>query len=115
MPEKIAYLNKRSVSDPNLVVKAIEAAKLGVVSRNLRDDLKGEHELAEFSPAQLDVIRLVADGLSNREIAAQRDTSERAVESLLQRASKVLGIEQSEETNTRVRVAKAYIKQVGSA
>lgn len=64
---------------------------------------------------QAELLRLVAEGLTNAEIARRRVVSERAVETALARVATRLGIESSDGRNVRVLLVKAYVALTGEA
>jgi DNA-binding NarL/FixJ family response regulator len=111
IPRNAAYLVKDRVAEPGMVKSAIEAALRDRVGREFRDDKK-THQLSEVSRSQLEVLKLVALGRSNTEIAESRGTTVRAVENLVKRALEAAGIN-SGEGNTRVVAAREFIKVAG--
>jgi DNA-binding NarL/FixJ family response regulator len=111
IPRHAAYLVKDRVAEPGMVKSAIEAALRDRVGREFRDDKK-THQLSEVSRSQLEVLKLVALGRSNTEIAESRGTTVRAVENLVKRALEAAGIN-SGEGNTRVVAAREFIKVAG--
>lgn len=109
---RLAYLDKREVVSSVAVVEALEAA--------LRDDAHARrvsHDadaaIAKLSRSQLDVLRMLAEGLSNTEIAAQRGISKRAAESLIQRTIAALGIVPDERRSPRVQAVRLYFQSTG--
>jgi DNA-binding NarL/FixJ family response regulator len=64
--------------------------------------------LAELSAKQLEVLKLIADGLSNQQIADARQTSVRAVEGMVSRIFDALGIDVQDAGNSRVDAVKKY-------
>jgi DNA-binding NarL/FixJ family response regulator len=66
---------------------------LGNIGRSLRGGaVPGEAPLTGFSEREIDVIRLVGDGLETREIAAKLSYSERTVKNVLQGIMLRLGL-----------------------
>ena len=112
IPKNAAYLNKERIADPGVVIEAIEAALRDRVRSNFRDDKKA-HPLVDVSRSQLAVLQMVALGMSNSEIAKERDTSIRAVENLVKRALIAAGIDPEAGGNPRVTAAREYIKVAG--
>jgi DNA-binding NarL/FixJ family response regulator len=112
IPKNAAYLNKERIADPGVVIEAIEAALRDRVRSNFRDDKK-DHPLVDVSRSQLAVLQMVALGMSNAEIAKERDTSIRAVENLVKRALIAAGIDPDAGGNPRVTAAREYIKVAG--
>ncbi|MEY3909132.1 MAG: hypothetical protein RLZZ90_1039 [Actinomycetota bacterium] len=113
LPTNAAYLVKDRMTDPALLMKAIDAAIRKTVRRNFRDDKNLSHSLSAVSKNQMDVLRSVALGLSNAQIAAERGTTIRAVENLVNRAFQAAGINLDAAENPRVAAARAFIKVAG--
>ena len=111
IPKNAAYLVKDRMAESGMLRSAIDAALRDRVTRELRDDKKS-HALSEVSRSQLDVLKLVALGRSNQEIAEARGTTVRAVENLVKRAFEAAGISQN-EGNARVMAAREFIKIAG--
>ena len=63
---------------------------------------------------QLDVLRLVAMGASNSEIAARLSLDSKSVEGVTRRISKALGIKSDQNNNQRVQMARAYLRATGA-
>jgi DNA-binding NarL/FixJ family response regulator len=101
------------MADTGVLRKAIDAAFSNRVSKDLRDDKSSSHKLADVSRSQLDVLRMVAMGLSNHEIAAQRGTTVRAVEHLVKRAFASAGVDATAPGNSRVVAAREFISVAG--
>ena len=112
IPKNAAYLNKERIADPGVLRDAIEAALRDRVKEEFRDDKRG-HRLENVSRSQLAVLQMVALGMSNAEIAAERDTTIRAVENLVKRAFLAAGIDPEAGGNPRVTAAREYIKVAG--
>jgi len=64
---------------------------------------------------QVELLRMVADGLTNSEIAKRRVVSERSVETALARVAKALEIQPDAGENPRVLLAQAYYALAGGA
>ena len=112
IPKNAAYLNKERIADPGVLRDAIEAALRDRVKEEFRDDKRG-HRLENVSRSQLAVLQMVALGMSNAEIATERDTTIRAVENLVKRAFLAAGIDPDAGGNPRVTAAREYIKVAG--
>ena len=113
IPKNAAYLLKERLSDPNLLNAAIEAALRDRVGPEFRDDLKPSHPLVNVSRIQLDVLRMIAKGMSNQQIADARGTSLRAVENLVNRAISAAGIDAESKTSARVIAVREFIRVAG--
>jgi DNA-binding NarL/FixJ family response regulator len=113
IPKNAAYLRKDRMADTGVLKAAIEAASRDRVSKQFRDDKTIQHQLTNVSRSQLDVLRMVAMGLSNHEIAAQRGTTVRAVEHLVKRAFTAAGVDADAPGNARVVAARQFITVAG--
>jgi len=80
IPAGCGFIRKDMIADSAAVVAAIEEVIAGKV--RVRHDA-AQNELTKLTPAQMQVLRMVAQGYSNASIAQKRETSVRAVELLL--------------------------------
>ncbi len=112
IPKNAAYLAKDRITDPKMLSQAIDAALRGRAGKEFRDD-KRDYALADLSRSQLAVLQMVALGMSNTEIAKERDTTIRAVENLVKRAFQAAGINTESGGNPRVNAAREYIRIAG--
>lgn len=106
IPSQAAYLNKAAVLAGDALIDALEAALADRPPR--RDDRDGTDPFSALSQDQLDVLRLVAEGLSNAEIGARRGTTAHAVEQVFQRVLRALGVPRVPTINQRVVAARLY-------
>jgi DNA-binding NarL/FixJ family response regulator len=113
-----SYLSKRSSFATDVLTRAVLAAARGevVVDPYLveRSTPRDGSALADLTPGQLSVLRLVAEGLSNQAIAEQLGLAERSVESHLQAIYQRLGVTGSGR-NRRVGAVLAFLEQTGRA
>ena len=68
----------------------------------------------DLTDLQIETMRLIADGLSNAEIARQRVVTERAVEMSIRRIVRSLGYTSDSSLNTRALIIRAYYEMTGS-
>jgi DNA-binding NarL/FixJ family response regulator len=113
VPKNAAYLLKERLADPNVLNDAIEAALRDRVGAEFRDDLKPSHPLVNVSKTQLEVLRMIAKGLSNQQIAEERGTTLRAVENLVNRAIAAAGIDAKSKTSARVIAVREFVRVAG--
>ena len=111
LPKGSGYLLKSSVQDATALVEALRSVSRSSAPAPRQNDSK--HELSVLSRTQLEVIRLVAQGKSNEEIAQQRGTTVRAVRQTIARASKAMGIPEDGGPEKRVLAALNYIRVAG--
>ena len=108
-PQGTAYLSKSDVTDFSLVVASVVS-----VARNpLAKRAPALRSLPPLTSGQLDVLRLVADGMSTQAIAEERQVSIKAVEQAISRLSEVLEIPRGSSSNQRVQLARAYLELAG--
>ncbi len=109
-----AYLRKSQLANTQELVEALEAVLKDRVSVRFRHDLDSTRPLAKLSRKQLGVLALVAQGLSNSQIAEMRGTTVRAVEGMVSRVFEALNINPSADGNARVEAARTFLKATGS-
>ena len=107
-----AILAKDDMRDPSVLLAAIEEAFRGR-GGSREPALSVDAGVRQLSTSQLEVLALVAEGLTNGAIAEQRETSERAVEKQLKRIYDVLGLAANRDQNARVLAAMKYAQALG--
>lgn len=112
LPQGSQYLVKSAVSDIQILKEAIELSMTGS-SRRKRTVMTGS--IAGLSNIQLATLTLVAEGLSNSEIARRRQVTEKSVEAVINRIAKALMLTPNEQTNQRVQLAKIYFEATGQS
>ncbi len=115
VPYGSVYMEKGGLSDLTKIRRGIEKSIInGEIGQNKNNvDIKTLPRLSNLSNSQVEIIRLVADGLSNSEIAKQRLVTEKSVEQTLSRIMKKLNMPMDERKNRRVELAKFYRYQTG--
>jgi len=108
LPDGTRYVVKQALSDIDMLLAAIESA-----AEHPCDDAPDAIGTA-LTDTQIEILRLVAAGLSNTEIARVRFVDEKTVEQAIARTSKKLGIEATSATNRRVALARAYYRLIGA-
>ena len=68
----------------------------------------------DLTNVQIEIVRMVAHGNSNLEIANSRGVTEKSIEQTLSRILKKVEIGQDETKNRRVELALYYLRQTGS-
>lgn len=116
LPGGSVYMVKSELSDARALARAIGnsirmASDEGLVQQPVLPRPKGS--TASLTDAQVEVARMVAEGLSNAEIAARRGVSATSVERLIMRVARELGIETTSASNRRVMIAREYLRQTG--
>jgi DNA-binding NarL/FixJ family response regulator len=115
-PERVGYLLKERVRDVAILVDALRRLADGetvvdptivskLVARRRRKD-----PLADLSDREREVMGLVAEGLSNKAIAARLFVTERTVEAHVKHIFLKLGLTASPESHRRVQAVLAYLR-----
>lgn len=113
VPAGAAYLRKDNIHDIDGLVATIDKVSRTKAGRAEREDKVKNHLLAGLSNSQIQALRLVALGYSNAEIAAMRQTTERAVRNLLHRTYAALGVQESDSRHARVEAVRIFIAAAG--
>lgn len=109
LPEGVAYLVKSSISDLTEIGAAVNQSISKVAhtkSKEYADAIK--IDVCVVSEAQAETLRLLSQGLTNQAIAELRGTSLRAVENMIQRTYKALGLSNSNSRNQRVEAVSLW-------
>ena len=116
LPVNTKYLLKRDLSDsaalPRALTEAVHAAT-GQLSSAIVPPLQ-PRTTAGLTETQLEVMRLVAEGYSNGGIAKQRTVTEGAVEKMIHRIGRQLGVDAESQSNQRVLIAREYLRLTGA-
>ena len=115
-PERVGYLLKERVFDVAILVDALRRIADGetvvdptivsrLVGRRRRDD-----PLAELTAREREVLALVAEGLSNKAIAARLFVTERTVEAHVKQIFLKLGLRTSPDSHRRVLAVLAFLR-----
>lgn len=116
LPGGAAYLAKGEMSSVDAIIRALAASMKAAASPTTRalpprSSLRGS--TAALTDNQVEVARMVADGLSNAEIAARRGVSAATVERTIMRIAQALSIETTSATNRRVLIAREFMRRDG--
>jgi DNA-binding NarL/FixJ family response regulator len=123
IPHGTKIILKRSVSDLSIItyalIESISAAKDGSAMKwiNIHTTIPENSFisiLSELTDIQIETLRLVAQGLSNSEIAKVRFVSEKSVEQIVARIAQHLSITPDRRRNLRVVLAGVYFKWLGA-
>jgi DNA-binding NarL/FixJ family response regulator len=115
-PEQVGYLLKERVSDVAVLVDALRRIIDGetVVDPTIVSRLFGRRRranpLAELTEREREVLSLVAEGLSNKAIAARLFVTERTVEAHVKQIFMKLGLTANPESHRRVLAVLAYLR-----
>lgn len=111
LPPGALYLVKQDIVDTETLAKAVTRAHES--SRSTRST--GNHsKRLELTDGQVEVLRLMSEGLSNGEIARRRGVKEKAIEQTISRIAKRLELRAGSEVNQRAQLVRAYFELTGT-
>lgn len=100
IPEGATYLVKSQISSAASLKSAIEESIVGPgLSQKA---IKNSEDQYIVSSMQGEILRMIADGLSNAAIAREKNVTLRAAEALVQRTFTALGVKGNPDVNSRV-------------
>lgn len=109
---KVAYLHKKKVADPGLLIEALDSVMTGAIKKE-SFPFEATEQISHLTKSQYQALEWLAEGLSNQEIAAKRGTTVQSVEQMLGRLYKNLGLRETGNRSLRVRAAGFYKEQLG--
>ena len=114
-PYGSVYLQKSAIGDISKIKRGIERSveNAKVASSKSNIQLKDLGTNISLTDVQIEIVRMVASGLSNSEIAAIRDVTEKSIEQTLSRILKKTNIDMDDKKNRRVELALYYLRQTG--
>lgn len=113
-PPGTQYVTKRSVGGIETLVTALRDAVEAAAGRASGGAVRtGDSPVHALTDTQVETLRLVAQGLTNAEIARRRSVSEGSVEATITRLAKALGVEPTATRNQRVHMAQVYFRSLG--
>ena len=100
IPDPTVYIVKSEIKSISNLLLAIEESieKTGKFQRSFT----ASSEKITITASQAEILRMIADGLSNASIAKERDITLRAAEALIQRTFLALGVNGDPNVNPRV-------------
>jgi DNA-binding NarL/FixJ family response regulator len=123
LPHGVQIVLKRSVADLSVlsfaITQSLESSSINSSAQWVRSH-SSLHEnafltvLSEFTDIQVATLRLVAQGLSNSEIAKVRFVSEKSVEQIVARIAQHLKVTPDRSKNLRVVITGEYFKWIGA-
>lgn len=112
LPTGSYYMAKNSISEPGEIALAlldsISLAKSGSVC-----EIRTSVPALNLSNGQYELIRFIAEGLSNKEIASRKVVTIKSAENSIARLAKKLQIQDLTANSQRVLIAKKYFELIG--
>lgn len=110
VPNGTVYLTKQRVTN---LTELREAVNSSLDEARFTSGPQHIPDFGRLSDIQIETLRLVAQGLSNAEIAKRRFVKEKSIELTISRVAKALGIEANPGMNQRVHIARVYFRAIG--
>ena len=109
LPLGTRYITKSSLDDVNQLITVILRAK----SEPLKTERNTHNGKTDLTDHQIDILRQIAAGISNAEIARTLGISDKAVENTVTRIIDVLDIPRDSSLNPRVQLVRAFSSLAG--
>ena len=113
LPLGTVYIGKQEVTSGQMLTDAIELAMANTFSDFSGKNQESISRVYKLSDSQIEIMRLVAAGLSNARIAELQYITEAAVGKAVARLIRQLDIVASKNQNQRVLIAQAYYTAIG--
>ncbi len=112
LPDDAAFVCKANLNSPEELVNALEAA-LTNSATSLRGLERQDSPLRNLTSTQIDILRLIAMGWTNAEIAEQRGSTQRSVEQMVHKIFAALDVKSDPRKSPRVEAVKLYNQAFG--
>jgi DNA-binding NarL/FixJ family response regulator len=123
VPAGTKILIKKSIVDFTVLCRAINESKISAIEKHKVTWINGNtslHEqgvmalMAHLTNTQAEVLRLVADGMTNAQIGRTRYVSEKSVEQVISRVAQELNVQPDANMNMRVQLVGEYYRWLGA-
>ena len=104
IPEGTVYVVKSEIATADDLVEVVQSS----IERRVIRDSDSASDKVVLTQVHGEVLRLIAEGLSNSAIAKERNTTLRAAESMVQRTFLALGIGSDADRNARVLAVRMW-------
>jgi DNA-binding NarL/FixJ family response regulator len=112
-PSGYAFLQKNLIDSTDRLMEVVESALNDAVASRVVISEEPGNELNKLTPTQLELVRLMAAGLTNSQIAERRGSTLRAVERLITRTFEILDLNDDPQHNPRVLATNLYTRAFG--
>ena len=123
VPAGTKILIKKSIVDFTVLCTAINESKVSAIEKHKVVWINGNTSLQEqgvmalmahLTNTQAEVLRLVADGMTNAQIGRTRYVSEKSVEQVISRVAQELYVQPDANMNMRVQLVGEYYRWLGA-
>jgi len=113
LPEGSIYLSKSFVADTSEISESLHESMRLVKDKSLPCVIRYPKSQLQLTTGQFELIRLIADGLSNKEIARKKFVTLKSTENSIARLAKKLDLKDTNTNSQRVLIAKRYFQMIG--
>lgn len=123
IPAGAKMLIKKSIVDITVLCAAINESRVSAIEKHKVIWISGntsfqDHAvaglMAHLTNTQAEVLRLVADGMTNAQIGRTRFVSEKSVEQVISRVAQELNVQPDHNKNMRVQLVGEYYRWLGA-
>ena len=123
VPAGTKILIKKSIVDFTVLCTAINDSKAAAIEKHKVAWINGNASfqekgvlalMAHLTDTQAEVLRLVADGMTNAQIGRTRYVSEKSVEQVISRVAQELHVQPDANMNMRVQLVGEYYRWLGA-
>lgn len=115
VPPGTEYVVKESVASMDALRTAIDRSIVRAARADANHGTRAADVGIDLTDSQVETMRLVAEGLSNAEIAERRCVTVGAVEVAISRIARALGIQHDRAHNQRVMITREYYRLTGGS
>jgi DNA-binding NarL/FixJ family response regulator len=113
LPGGSIYLSKSSVSDLAAISESLHESVNLARTPTVPCIIKFQNSTLNLTSGQFELIRLIAEGLSNKEIARTKFVTLKSTENSIARLAKKLDLKDTNTNSQRVLIAKRYFQMIG--
>lgn len=113
LPDGSIYLSKSFVADTSEISESLHESMRLVKDKSLPCVIRYPKSQLQLTTGQFELIRLIADGLSNKEIARKKFVTLKSTENSIARLAKKLDLKDTNTNSQRVLIAKRYFQMIG--
>lgn len=113
LPQGTVFMVKRSLTDADTLQSALSMTMDPESGHSLR--LHGDGSLDKLRDGQIEIMRLIACGYTNAEIATQRYLREASVAKAITRLIQQLGLQARTDRNPRILITQAYFALIAGS
>lgn len=113
LPEGSIYLSKSFVSDTTEISDSLHESIQIAKSKSIPCIIRYPKSQMKLTNGQFELIRLIAEGHSNKEIARRKFVILKSTENSIARLAKNLELKDTNTNSQRVLIAKRYFQMIG--